>query len=118
MLFNLKASFSASTETLSSVTSTSSSSTLLKSFTQPKNYSSAFAALQNQYGFGGSAPAPTTLPKASMAKSTNTSVAVPAAQPTSKATKNYEAAYGALSSSYGFGGVAVPSSKTSSMNKK
>lgn len=102
MLFNRKASFSASTETLSSVTSTSSSSTLLKKpSTQPKNYSGAFATLQNQYGFSGSAPAPVTLPKASKSKST----VAPSAQPSPKTTKDYEAAYGALCSSYGFGGA-------------
>lgn len=119
-----KSSFSASTATLSSVTSTSSTSTLVKpsaGTTKQKDYFAALGALQTSYGFGGAAPAlhaTSKSTKASKAKSAKTQAT--AAMPAAKGSqKDYEAAYGALSASYGFGGAApaIPS-KASWMSKK
>ncbi|KIP05530.1 hypothetical protein PHLGIDRAFT_149256 [Phlebiopsis gigantea 11061_1 CR5-6] len=115
-------SFAASSETLTSVTSTSSSSTLLKkpsTHLPQKDYFAAFGALQSQYGFGGSVPTPVTLPKPSKStKSQSPSSTTTSAAAQSSKAKDYEAAYGALCSSYGFGGAPVPSTKASWLGKK
>lgn len=109
--FSRKSSFSASTTTLTSVTSTSSdasTTTLLKQSGPEKDYFTAFGTLQNAYGFGGSAPIVPSAPKSSKpTKSKSVSDATPATAPTTSQGKNYEAAYGALSTMYGFGGAPV-----------
>lgn len=126
-MFNLTSSFSASNETLTSVTTTTSTGSLVKkpsSQTNEKDYFAALGALQSQYGFGGGAPTQVALPKPSKStkskskpKSTKQDTACPNI-PTASKEKDYEAAYGALSSSYGFGGAPVPSNKASWLSKK
>ena len=115
--------FSASTTTLSSVTSTSSdasTTTLLKQSRPEKDYFATFGALQNSYGFGGAAPTMPAMPKSSRSTKTKAAKEQKPAVPTSTRTqeKDYEAAYGALSSSYGFGGAAVAPTSASWMGKK
>ena len=114
-------SFSASSETLTSVTSTSPSSTLVKkpSLQKPqKDYFAALGSLQSQYGFGGGAPTPVTLPQPSKSSKPSSSPPAVAAPAKSSKTKDYEAAYAALCSSYGFGGAPVPSTNASWLGKK
>lgn len=111
--FSRKPTFSASTTTLTSVISTSSASsdastpTLLKQSRPEKDYFAASGALQTSYGFGGAALALPTMPKSSKsAKTKSAKVQEPAVSPGARTQKDYEAAYGALSSTYGFGGAA------------
>lgn len=116
--FSRKSAFSASTTTLTSVISTSSdasTTTLLKQSRPEKDYFAASGALQSSYGFGGAAPALPTMPKSSKSTKTKSAKAQePAVAPGARTQKDYEAAYGALSSTYGFGGAAfapTPGSK-------
>ncbi|EKM51773.1 uncharacterized protein PHACADRAFT_262106 [Phanerochaete carnosa HHB-10118-sp] len=110
--FSRKSDFSASTTTLTSVTSTSSSSsaTTLKPSRPEKDYFTASGMLQSAYGFGGAAPTLPTMHKSfKSTKSKSTSEQIAAATTSNRAQgkgKDYEAAYGALSSTYGFGGAA------------
>jgi hypothetical protein len=81
----------------------------------PKNYEAAFANLVSSFGFGGGVPI-TSQKVAKMPKSHQTPVTSPATHVTRSHTapKNYEAAFGSLSSSYGFGGgvpCLVPKAK-------
>ena len=115
--FSRKSSFSASTTTLSSVTSTSSDSstaTLTQKTRPQKDYTAAFATLQSTYGFGGGAPTPTfakSSSKSTKSKSAKKADSQPAATTTTTPAmkgqeRDWEAAFGALQSSYGFGGGA------------
>ncbi|KIP05531.1 hypothetical protein PHLGIDRAFT_36406 [Phlebiopsis gigantea 11061_1 CR5-6] len=113
MLFTRNTSFAASTETLASVSSTSSSRRLFKKSSAhipAKDYFAALGNLQSQYGFGGSAPAPVTPPKATKSKKQrSTKSDLGARTATRQSTeRDYEAAYGTLCSSYGFGGAGAP----------
>lgn len=117
-MFNKRASTftHASTETLSSLSSANTYSTtspLSPNTPQSlpsKDYLSAFGDLQTAYGFGGNAPTPTFAMKSSKSKSSRSSKPpAPAQLPKSgdkPQQKDWEAAYGALSGSYGFGGGA------------
>ncbi|KAF8174921.1 hypothetical protein BJ912DRAFT_989212 [Pholiota molesta] len=111
-------------------TTTSSTSSLLipKSHqTTRKDYESAFAHLSSQYGFGGSVPSlprkstkstkpssesQTTKSPVTTTQSTSSSSSSAASASYSSRTqpeKDYQAAFGQLSSSYGFGGgFSVP----------
>ncbi|KAG6844104.1 hypothetical protein H0H87_009779 [Tephrocybe sp. NHM501043] len=105
----------------------SSSATLTATLPQKasqKNYEAAFGALSSTYGFGSGAMMPTPTPKtskktsmpaassctASPTPSTSTTKAAPSSQ------KNYEAAFGLLASSYGFGGHMPPNSDSASLS--
>ncbi|KAJ7132279.1 hypothetical protein C8R44DRAFT_612148 [Mycena epipterygia] len=99
---------SASTSTTSLVsTTTVSSRAPLTGTAQPKDFQAAFARLQSTYGFAGSAPspAPNTAPKATASRPTS-SLASPAPAPTSRAPKDFQAAFASLQSTYGFAGFA------------
>ncbi|KAJ6485745.1 hypothetical protein C8R45DRAFT_997748 [Mycena sanguinolenta] len=107
---------SASTASLVSNTTVSSRAPLNSSRTvQPKDFQAAFASLQSTYGFGGNAPTP--VPKKNSKSSSAPRSAVPAPvtrAPQQPSTKNFEAAFAALQSTYGFGGAApspVPKSR-------
>ncbi|PSR71264.1 hypothetical protein PHLCEN_2v12918 [Hermanssonia centrifuga] len=122
-------SYSTSTSTLTSVTSTISStstyplkgnSSMMRS---SKDYEATFGALQSIYGFSGQAtcqPAPpkpfkSTSPKQQRSQTVaQSSSSVKSSQP-----KDYEAAYGALCTSYGFGGsaFAAPNGRSSRSQK-
>ncbi|KAG6908718.1 hypothetical protein DXG01_003563 [Tephrocybe rancida] len=101
----------------------SSSSTLTSMPPQkaaPKNYEAAFGALSSTYGFGPGAlptPIPTAYPSAKSARTpTYNSSPAPTVSPTTRAPraqKDYAAAFGSLSSSYGFGGALPSRSGTS-----
>src|ERR1700742_2480708 len=96
--------------------SVSSSSYLLPSNSQRKDYQAAFASLQSLYGFSGMAPAHQQSSKnsrgvkASKSSSNNTSHSSQPSNPSS--SRNWEASLAALQSSYGFSGAA-PSWKSS-----
>ncbi|KAI0060467.1 hypothetical protein BV25DRAFT_1917810 [Artomyces pyxidatus] len=91
-----------------------------------KDFFSAFTSLQTKYGFAGNAapgaPTPSISASSSTLVSTSATAApapAPAAAPTPKqpppAPKDYEAAFGALSSSFGYGASApliMPSKKS------
>jgi len=82
-----------------------------------KDYSAAFASLQTNFGFNGTAapiynPAPARTQQRVETRS-GTSAQVP---PRTAAAKDYEAAFGTLSSSFGFVGCA-PSVPQSSAKK-
>lgn len=95
---------SASSSTASLLSSSNKSSS--------KNWESSFAQLSSSYGFNGAVP---SLPTKS-SKSTKTTTSISTANPQSftaspsvvRPTKDYESAFGQLSSNYGFGG-GVPS---------
>ena len=78
-----------------------------------KDYSTAFADLQSRYGTAGNFPAPVMKPSASQKQNpslgTPQSTSYPSSQSTSTplttSPKNFEASFGKLSSSYGFGGA-------------
>ena len=119
-MFSRKSSFAASTSTLTSVTSTSSTTSTATVKEQPrakKDYFAALGSLQSSYGFGGTAPVLPKLPK--QTKSAKSKQAKKAAVEPSVSTpakgqaKDYEAAYGALASQYGFGGAPVAAGMTS-----
>ncbi|KAJ7729580.1 hypothetical protein B0H16DRAFT_1330366, partial [Mycena metata] len=78
---------------------------------QSKDYSAAFASLQSNYGLAGSAPS--ICSKKSQSRSNAFKPApihVPSAKvPALHAQKNYQAAFGALSSQFGFGSRAATS---------
>jgi len=80
------------------------------SYPSRKNYEAAFGNLSSSYGFGGAAPClPTSQPSTpAKVKSTPVVVQQTVATPVPQG-KNYEAAFGQLSSSYGFGGFSTPS---------
>ncbi|KAJ7132274.1 hypothetical protein C8R44DRAFT_730974 [Mycena epipterygia] len=97
---------SASTSTTSLVTV--SSRAPLTGTPQKKDFQAAFARLQSTYGFAGSAPspAPKTALKATASRPTP-SLASPAPAPTSsRAPKDFQAAFASLQSTYGFAGAA------------
>lgn len=94
---------------MSSYTSSSSTESLLNKSSPPKkNYEAAFGQLQSTYGYAGGAPMPPSYPTPSAGPSRPskpTPVVAPKAQSPPQG-KNYEAAFGNLSSSYGFSGSA------------
>ncbi|KAI0955640.1 hypothetical protein AcV7_006253 [Taiwanofungus camphoratus] len=91
---------------VSTATSSDSTSPLTSTASpcQRKDYASAFGALQSKLGMFGGAPVPVssvTKPKQSRKPARND--ASLHQQPCSAGPKNYEAAFGNLASSYGFG---------------
>ncbi|GJE88791.1 hypothetical protein PsYK624_048780 [Phanerochaete sordida] len=106
--FTRNSMFSASTTTLTSAVPTpNASTTSLVAHARPeKDYFAASGALMSAYGFGGCAP---VLPPATKSprktKSRSSSPATPVSKANARAAKDYEAAYGALCSTYGFGGA-------------
>ncbi|KAF8529562.1 hypothetical protein BU17DRAFT_79561 [Hysterangium stoloniferum] len=111
---------------LFSLNSKPTTSSQLSSATAPgssKDYASAFASLQSSLGFNGAAPClPSITSKnysstrqPSLPSSSSPSPSSP--PPSSTPSKNYAAAFGALQSSYGFGGLS-PHSRSSSSNKR
>ncbi|EKM51777.1 uncharacterized protein PHACADRAFT_262114 [Phanerochaete carnosa HHB-10118-sp] len=120
--FSHKFNFSASTTTLSSTVSTpsnASTTSLLKQSRPEKDYFTASGTLQSLYGFGGAAPTLPTMAKPS--KSTKSKSASEKATTAKTSTrgqeKDFEAAYGALSSMYGFGGAAIAPTPVRSTSK-
>ncbi|KAF7317854.1 hypothetical protein MKEN_00873300 [Mycena kentingensis (nom. inval.)] len=79
----------------------------------PKDYADAFASLQSTYGFGGATPSPVAKKTKAATSVTTRNSPKPTPSPSqpsteSKATsKDYQAAFADLQSTYGFGG-AVP----------
>ncbi|KAJ8456386.1 hypothetical protein ONZ51_g12154 [Trametes cubensis] len=114
-------------------TSSATSSTPLRlsssSASKPKDYSAAFGQLQSQYGWGGSSipaplsPAPRRKEKKEQkeaedskdSRESRASSRTPATA--SSGGKDYEAAFGTLSSRFGFGG-SLPMLKKSSKAKE
>ncbi|KAK7682570.1 hypothetical protein QCA50_014370 [Cerrena zonata] len=104
-----------STSTLQTIAST----TPLQGSSSPKDFENAFGSLQSSFGFGGVSPTtiPRTLPgkKTSWFRSkqqTTSPSSAPSSAPSSLSspppsapsnTKDYEAAFGSLSSNFGFG---------------
>ena len=118
-----RSSFSASTATLASTNSTASTIVQKPASKQrtEKDYFAALGALQSSYGFGGAAPTIPTLSTSTKSKKAKSAPSTPAPATAMKATqpRDYEAAYGALSSSYGFGGAAptMPQTNASWLKK-
>ncbi|KAF8147666.1 hypothetical protein B0H34DRAFT_738715 [Crassisporium funariophilum] len=106
----MSSSYYASTSSL--IPSSPSSSSCSQHSDQPLNkWDSAFGALSSTYGFGAHAPSlPQKSTKPSKSKASpsthSTKPPVPTSAPAQTQQKNWEAAFGALSSSYGFGGKA------------
>ncbi|KAJ7623134.1 hypothetical protein FB45DRAFT_1031079 [Roridomyces roridus] len=96
---------SASTSTISLLSTTTVSSRAPLNAAQPKDYQAAFATLQSTYGFAGTVPSPS--PKSSTPRSVvpSTTSSLPAR---AAAPKDFESAFADLQSTYGFGG-SVPS---------
>ncbi|KAJ7155194.1 hypothetical protein C8R46DRAFT_437389 [Mycena filopes] len=95
---------SASSSTVSLLASSRASSTQ----SQPKDYSAAFASLQSNYGLAGTAPSVCSKKSSgSKAPKTATALAPAPAVPTTQ-KKDYQSAFGALSSQFGFGMTATP----------
>lgn len=120
--FSRKSNFSASTTTLTSTTSTpsnASTTTLLKQSRPEKDYFTASGTLQNLYGFGGAAPTLPTMTKPSKStKSKSAGEKITATTTSNRGQeKDFEAAYGALSSMYGFGGAAIAPTPIRSTSK-
>ncbi|KAJ7643370.1 hypothetical protein DFH06DRAFT_1426346 [Mycena polygramma] len=106
-----------STSTASLVSNTSVS--LRTPLTRPapqKDYQAAFGNLQSTYGFGGSglyygvggsalSPVPKQI-KSTSSKRAKRSPTAPATDVSLKVTKNFQAAFGNLQSTFGFGGAA------------
>ena len=93
-----------------SAPSNASATALLRQSRTEKNYFTAYGTLQSTYGFGGVAsavPSATKPAKSSRSKSSSKSTSDVARAPAKG--KDYEAAYGALSTMYGFSCAAVPS---------
>ncbi|KDR73953.1 hypothetical protein GALMADRAFT_157779 [Galerina marginata CBS 339.88] len=109
--------------------SSSSSTSLLTSSSSPKNWESGFGKLSSSFGFSGSVPSlPKKSSKSPKPSSTSTTMSSQSSSSTSSRSsmssvpststsarssvlpppKDYEASFGHLSSSYGFGG-SVPS---------
>ena len=113
-------------------TSSATSSTPLRlsssSASKPKDYSAAFGQLQSQYGWGGSSiPAPVSpavrrkekkeqRKEAEDMEPRRESRASSKTPPSSSGGKDYETAFGTLSSRFGFGG-SLPTLKRSSTSK-
>ncbi|KAJ7035524.1 hypothetical protein C8F04DRAFT_1097553 [Mycena alexandri] len=103
---------STSTASLASTTTTISSSAHLISSTTPqsKDFHTAFATLQSTYGFSATAPSP--VPKKQRASepmrvpTVVTPSVVRSRTPATAPTKDFEAAFADLQSTYGFGGAA------------
>ncbi|KAJ6474645.1 hypothetical protein C8R47DRAFT_927182, partial [Mycena vitilis] len=95
---------STSTTSLVSNTTVSSRAPLTGSAVPPKDFQAAFANLQSTYGFGGSTPSPVQKHKKSSSSPAPSSTSAPTQRASPKGTKNYEAAFGDLQSTYGFGG--------------
>ncbi|KAJ7643379.1 hypothetical protein DFH06DRAFT_598384 [Mycena polygramma] len=101
---------STSTVSLASTTTVSSRTPLTRPAPQ-KDYQATFANLQSTYGFGGSVPSPVPKQQKSTSSKRTKSSPTPATDaPRSplKPTKNFQAAFADLQSTFGFGG-AVPS---------
>ncbi|KAJ7132278.1 hypothetical protein C8R44DRAFT_871255 [Mycena epipterygia] len=99
---------SASTSTTSLVTVSSRAPLTGSAKPKVKDFQAAFARFQSTYGFAGSAPspAPKTVPKTTASRPTS-SLATPALAPTSsRAPKDFQAAFASLQSTYGFAGAA------------
>lgn len=98
----------ASSETLSSFTSTDTAASLVPKSLPAKDYLAALGDLQNTFGFAGGVPTPVTVPKCSKHKNSSRSKPVMAAPSDAiPKQKDWESAYGALSASYGFAGTAL-----------
>ncbi|KAG5638697.1 hypothetical protein H0H81_010922 [Sphagnurus paluster] len=109
--------------------SANSSSSTLAPKKAPKNYEAAFGALSSSYGYSAGVPRlpysspattspATTSPDRSAPSATRADAPTRAPAPHS-APKNYEAAFGALSSSYGYGaGVPALPPKSSASTKR
>ncbi|GLB44453.1 hypothetical protein LshimejAT787_1700800 [Lyophyllum shimeji] len=107
-----------------SASANSSSSTLTPQKAPTKNYEAAFGALSSSYGFAGPVPiVPSSTSSSSSSKKPSKHIppSMTSASPGSRSPtqpqpqrKNYEAAFGTLVSSYGFGGPIpiVPSKST------
>ena len=100
-----------STLSLLSKNSTSSAFGQSKKSKGQKNYFSALASLQSKYGAGGNAPVPiphkpSVKSSHSLQMSHSSTTTHPTPAPGGAQPKNYEASFGALASSYGFGGAA------------
>ncbi|GJE88798.1 hypothetical protein PsYK624_048850 [Phanerochaete sordida] len=113
MPFFARKSAAASSTTLSSVASAASTAALLAQPRPQKDFLAASGTLQSAYGFGGAAPVLPTVPStpavpkpAKAPKAKHVDAQKPASTP-AKGQKDFEAAYGALSSMYGFGGAPV-----------
>lgn len=88
-------------------TQTFASTVPLRASTSQKDYASAFANLQSTYGTNGLAPSPVPTKKSkSKSSSRALSTATNMTPPSTTSTKDYESAFAALSSSFGFGGGA------------
>ncbi|CAL1717353.1 unnamed protein product [Somion occarium] len=97
-----------STTTLNSV----DSSTPLKNRPLSKDYFAAFGSLQSSFGLGGRAPGnssrSSSTKKISVRTQASRTNSPPVSQTSSSGTKDYEAAFGSLSSDFGFG-ASTPS---------
>ena len=112
--------YSCSTASLSSTITASSSAPLNQTRAPPaKDYSAAFGVLQSTYGSSGFAPSPmprgfapspvprraAPAPARAQPAHTTHAVSLPAPTAPAKPAKDFEAAFGALSSSYGCSGA-------------
>lgn len=102
-----------STTSSSSSASQSTTTLLASSPTSRKNYEEGFARLSSTYGLAGFAGGeqyfrPATQTSSSRVVTTTPAVATatPASTQPAVAAKNFEAAFGQLASSYGFGGYS------------
>ncbi|KAJ7643369.1 hypothetical protein DFH06DRAFT_598273 [Mycena polygramma] len=105
---------STSTTSLASTTTVSSRTPLTRPAPQ-KDFQAAFANLQSTYGFGGSVPSPVPKQQKSPSSKRSTKRSPTAPAPATDAprssltpTKNFQAAFADLQSTFGFGS-AVPS---------
>ena len=107
------------TPAMHSQSSSSSSTSASTSQSSSKNWESSFGKLSSSFGFGGSAP---SLPSSNNSKTKVPKQHQPAyqaqVQSPAPGQKNYEAAFGNLSSSYGFGGGPVPAPSVPRSEKK
>ncbi|KAJ7777380.1 hypothetical protein B0H16DRAFT_956008 [Mycena metata] len=101
---------STSTTSLASTTHTVSSSAHLirptTATTQSKDFHSAFATLQSTYGFGATAPSPVPKKRLTSESTQHSTAVVSSRTPATAPTKDFEAAFADLQSTYGFGGAA------------
>ncbi|KAH9847225.1 hypothetical protein C2E23DRAFT_890154 [Lenzites betulinus] len=108
---------------VATTSSASSSTPLRRPASSTKDYSAAFGQLQSQYGWGGPAPVQPPMriapqPKKKEQRKEKRSTNMNAGTPTASEGKDFQAAYGALSSRFGFGGSSpMPKSSTPSKTK-
>ncbi|KAI0819285.1 hypothetical protein BC628DRAFT_1333391 [Trametes gibbosa] len=107
---------------VATTSSASSSTPLRQPSSTTKDYSAAFGLLQSQYGWGAPVPVQPPLRSAPQPKKTQEkrketrSTSVKESTATASGGKDFEAAYAALSSRFGFGG-SWPTPKRSSKSK-